>query len=101
MGNKPRSQPKYFLKRWAMIIGLFLLIQLIFMLTDGTSFVPNINDSNQLIARIGRWILNSRLFTEWIAPYSFAFFNLCLTVHVIAILIQLGHDVISKKYKEI
>ena len=101
MGSMTRPKPKYFVKSWAMIIGLFLLIQLIFMLTDGTSFEPNINDSNQLITRIGRWILNSRLFTEWITPYSFAFFNLCLTVHVIAIFIQLGYDVISKKYKEI
>jgi len=35
MGSETGSKPKYFGKRWAMIIGLFLLIQLIFMLTDG------------------------------------------------------------------
>lgn len=75
-------------KRWLLTIGIFLIVQLIFMFVDGTSLEPNINDGGSLIARIGRWILESRLFTEWITPYSFPFFNMFMTIHLAAILIQ-------------
>lgn len=96
MKSKIESKPKYFVKRWTVIIGLFSLVQFIFIRIDGTSLEPNLNNN-------GKWILDATLFTEWIAPYSFAFFNLCLTIHVIAILAQLGHDTIFihliKKYR--
>ncbi|MEH6942985.1 YfzA family protein [Bacillus sp. JJ722] len=82
-------------KRWMIIIGIFLIVQMIFIAVDGTFLEPNINDSNNLIPRIVRWILDSKLFTEWITPYSFPFFNMVMTVHVIAILIQAVHDIIS------
>ena len=82
-------------KRWVIIIGIFLIVQLIFIAVDGTFLEPNINDSDNLFARVGRWILDSKLFTEWITPYSYPFFNLCMTIHVIAILIQAVHDIIS------
>lgn len=75
-------------KRWMITIGIFLIVQLIFIAVDGTFLEPNINDSGNLIARIGRGILDSKLFTEWINPYSYPFFNMCMTIHVIAILIQ-------------
>lgn len=88
-------------KRWLITIGIFLIVQLIFIAVDGTSLEPNINDGGSLLARTGRAVLESRLFTEWITPYSFAFFNLFITVQVIAILIQAVMDmratVISNK----
>lgn len=99
MESKATSHPKTFVKRWAMIIGLFLFVQIVFMLIDGTSLEPNINDSGRLFARIGRWVLNTKLFTEWITPYSYAFFNLCFVVHIAAMLIQFIHDIVSKKHK--
>ncbi|KGR87273.1 MULTISPECIES: YfzA family protein [Lysinibacillus] len=83
------------LKRWIITIGIFLIVQLIFIMVDGTVLEPNINDSNDLFARMGRWILDSRLFTEWITPYSFPFFNMFITIHIIAILIAALGDIIS------
>lgn len=83
------------LKRWIITIGIFLIVQLIFSAVDGTALEPNMNDSNNLVARMERWILDSRLFTEWITPYSFPFFNMFITIHVIAILIAALGNIIS------
>ncbi|WP_010274378.1 YfzA family protein [Paenibacillus senegalensis] len=74
-------------------IGIFLVVQLIFMLIDGTPLEPNINDSGNLLPRIARGILDSKLFTEWITPYSFSFFNLCMTIHLAVILIQIVWEI--------
>lgn len=82
-------------RRWIITIGIFLIVQLIFIAVDGTSMEPNMNDSGDLFARIGSWVLDSKLFTEWITPYSFPFFNMFMTIHVIAILIPAVHDIIS------
>ncbi|OBZ19463.1 hypothetical protein A8L34_08175 [Bacillus sp. FJAT-27264] len=82
-------------KRWMITIRIFLIVQLIFVIIDGTFLEPNINDSDNLLARGGRRILESRLFTEWITPYSYPFFNMCMTVHIIAILIPAVFDIKS------
>ncbi|TQR20522.1 YfzA family protein [Psychrobacillus vulpis] len=87
-------------KRWMITIGIFLIVQLIFIAVDGTFLEPNINDSGNLFARIARWILDLKLFTEWITPYSFPFFNMFMTIHVIAILIQAVHDIISSMFSK-
>ncbi|MGM7684675.1 YfzA family protein [Cytobacillus sp. Hm23] len=67
-------------KRWMITIGIFLIVQLIFITVDGTFLEPNIHDSDHLIAKFGRWVLESKLFTQWITPYSFPFFNLFMTI---------------------
>lgn len=98
MTTMGKTQNTNLAKRWIIIIGIFLIVQLIFFLIDGTFLEPNINDSGNLLSRIARWILNSKLFTEWITPYSFPFFNLFTTIHVIAILIPAVKDIISSMY---
>ncbi|MFY0521277.1 YfzA family protein [Lysinibacillus sp. UGB7] len=70
------------------------------MAVDGTSLEPNINDSDKLFAKIGRWVLDSKLFTEWITPYSFPFFNMFMTIHVIAILIAAAMHIISNMFSK-
>ncbi|MBP1970187.1 hypothetical protein J2Z83_002305 [Virgibacillus natechei] len=87
-------------RRWIITIGIFLIVQLIFFVVDGTFLEPNINDSGNLGARLGRWILDSRLFTEWITPYAYPFFNLCVTIHVIAILIQAVQDIFFRMFSK-
>lgn len=82
-------------KRWMIIIGMFLIIQLIFISIDGTFLEPRINDSDKLFAIMGRWILDSKIFTEWITAYSFPFFNMFLTIHIIAILMSAVKDISS------
>ncbi|PAF21654.1 hypothetical protein CHH49_09865 [Terribacillus saccharophilus] len=83
------------IRRWITYIGIFLLVQVIFMLVDGTSLEPNINDSDSFIPRMFRSILNSSLFTEWITPYSYPFFNMVMVVHIIALLIVAIADIIA------
>ncbi|MDX8365692.1 YfzA family protein [Cytobacillus sp. IB215665] len=82
-------------KRWMITIGIFLIVQLIFIAVDGTFLEPNINDSDHLIAKFGRWVLESKLFTQWITPYSFPFFNLFMTIYVFALLVHAGLDIVS------
>ncbi|MDX8360387.1 YfzA family protein [Cytobacillus sp. IB215316] len=82
-------------KRWMITIGIFLIVQLIFIAIDGTFLEPNINDSDNLIAKFGRWILDSKLFTQWITPYSFPFFNMFMTIYVIALLVHAVRDMLS------
>ncbi|MBW8351174.1 YfzA family protein [Bacillus sp. IITD106] len=95
MSDTQKTHNMNLAKRWTITIGIFLIVQLIFIAVDGTFLEPNINDSDNLFARTGRWILDSKLFTEWITPYSFPFFNMFMTIHVIALLIQAVQDVIS------
>ncbi|MEC1159245.1 YfzA family protein [Cytobacillus horneckiae] len=87
-------------KHWMITIGIFLIVQLIFIAVDGTSLEPNMNDSDKLFARLGRWILDSKLFSEWITPYSFPFFNMFMTIHVIAILIATGLYIIPSIFSK-
>ncbi|MBK3494186.1 hypothetical protein JFL43_04805 [Viridibacillus sp. YIM B01967] len=87
-------------KRWMITIGIFLIVQLIFIAVDGTFLEPKLNDSGNLFARISSWILDSKLFTEWINPYSFSFFNMFMTIHVIAILIPAVHGIISSMFSK-
>ena len=98
MTTMGKTQNTNLAKRWIIIISIFLIVQVIFILIDGTFLEPNINDSDNLLSRIARQILDSKLFTEWISPYSFPFFNLFTTIHVIAILIPAVKDFISSMY---
>nr|WP_239585461.1 YfzA family protein [Amphibacillus cookii] len=87
-------------KRWLIIIGIFLLVQMIFFGIDGTMWEPKINDSGRLFARIGRWILDSKFFTEWMTPYAYPFFNMFMTIHIIVILFQAIQDMSSSVFSK-
>ncbi|MFL0365741.1 YfzA family protein [Pseudobacillus sp. 179-B 2D1 NHS] len=100
MSGVEKTLPMNRARRWMITIGLFLMVQLLFVAIDGTFLEPNINDSGHLFARIARGILGSRLFTEWITPYSFPFFNMFMTIHVIAIMIQAVQDLISSMFSK-
>ena len=82
-------------KRWLITVGLFLIIKLLLIAIDGTFLEPNLNDSGNMISRIGTYILEARLFTEWITPYSFPLFNLLVMLQIIAISIQALQDMIN------
>lgn len=81
-------------KRWMIRIGIFIVIQLILIVIDGTFLEPKVNDSDNLISVMLRSILESKLLNEWVAPYSFPLFNLILIVHVSALLLQGVADMI-------
>ncbi|MCZ0703844.1 hypothetical protein J2T56_002065 [Natronobacillus azotifigens] len=100
MENEEKSSRSSPVKRWLILIGLFLLVQLIFFGIDGTMLEPNINDSGRLFARIGRWVLESKLFTEWITLYGYPFFNMLMTIHIIALLFQAINDIRSSVFSK-
>ncbi|MFP7493388.1 YfzA family protein [Terribacillus saccharophilus] len=97
--NKLTSMDKaksFNLKRsWIISIGIFLLVQVIFFLVDGTVWEPNINDSNDFFPRMFRSILDWELFTEWFTPYSYPFFNMAMFIHITALVITTIADVIA------
>lgn len=85
-------------KRWWMIaFSMFFIVQLIFLMIDGTSLEPNVNDSGNIIGRYANWVLESKLFTEWIALYSFPWFNLVTITFIFFLLANAVTDIFSKK----
>ncbi|WP_413407547.1 YfzA family protein [Paenibacillus amylolyticus] len=96
MSYAPQKRHSNRAKRWIITIGIFIVVQIIFIAIDGTFLEPSINDSDNVLAKTVRGVLESKLLTERIAPYSFPFFNLFLIVHVVAILIQaLGDSILA------
>ncbi|PAE06556.1 hypothetical protein CHI12_15775 [Terribacillus saccharophilus] len=96
MNSTEKAQSLTPIRRWITYLGIFLLVQVIFVLVDGTSLEPNINDSDSFIPRTFRNILDSSLFMEWITPYSYPYFNMVMTVHIIALLIMAIAEIISR-----
>ncbi|RKQ30400.1 YfzA family protein [Oceanobacillus halophilus] len=94
--SRAEENPKL-VKRWILILVILSVFQLFFIIADGTILEPNINDSNHLFSRMGRRILNSGLFTEWITPYSYPFFNMFTVIQIVAILFQAVQDIISPR----
>lgn len=88
-------------RSWVITLGIFLIVQFIFMAVDGTSWEPNIRDSNDIAGRFFRWVLQLELFTEWFTPYSYPYFNLITLVFIIVILAiavtEIFSNVFSKK----
>ncbi|MGO4528739.1 YfzA family protein [Paenibacillus sp. 2TAF8] len=82
-------------KRWMISIVIFVVLQVIFIVIDGTSLEPRVNDSDNVFAVTLRGILESKLFNEGVAPYSFPLFNLILIVYVAALFLQGIADIIS------
>jgi len=73
------------------------IVQLIFLIIDGTSMELNINDSGNIFGRYANWILELKLFNEWITLYCFPWFNLATTLFVIFLLANAVTDIFSKK----
>src|SRR5699024_4418334 len=82
-------------KSWLITEGLFLIIQLLLIAIDDTFIERNLNDRDNMISRIGAVIIEARLATVLITPYSFPLFKLLVTLQIIAILIQALQDMIN------
>lgn len=86
-------------KKWFITISIFLIIQLIFFVIDGTRFEPRLNDSGNIISRYAHWVTDLKLFTEWWAIYTYPYFNLVTFIFISVIIINLIADFISFKNK--
>ncbi|HLR68470.1 YfzA family protein [Virgibacillus alimentarius] len=82
---------------WIIALSVFFIVQLIFFTIDGTSLEPNLNDSDNIVGKYADWLLESRLFNEWITLYSFPWFNLATILFVIFLLANAVTDIFSIK----
>lgn len=85
MIKKTRKKHPNRLRSWLINLVTFSIVLLIFFIIDGTALEPKLNDSNNIAARAADWLLGSRMFNEWISPFSFSLFNLATTLFMIAL----------------
>lgn len=80
--NKGRSNLK---RSWMFPIGLFLVLQLFFIICDRFSWAPNLQEG-ALFNRIYNSISHSKLFMEWFVPYKTTQFNIFTAIFSITLL---------------
>ncbi|MCD4647432.1 hypothetical protein AR454_01875 [Bacillus mycoides] len=99
--DKQKKERPNRIRWWIINISIFFIVQLIFLIIDGTSLEPNLNDSGNIFGRYANWILESKLFNEWITLYSFPWFNLATILFIIFLFANAITDILSKKrFKE-
>lgn len=101
MDNNSKKNHPNRLRSWLINLGVFFIVLLIFLIIDETSFVPNLNDSDNIAGKAADWLSESKLFNEWISPFSFPFFNLVTSLLVIVLFVKVIKDIFSiKKTKQ-
>ncbi|TCZ76663.1 hypothetical protein E0485_13840 [Paenibacillus albiflavus] len=88
------------IRNWVITLGILLIMHLYFIIADGTSWVPNMNDSGNLMSRIFQSLLQMKLFTEWFTPYSYPYFNWVTVASTIAIIIAAIVTIISNIFSK-
>ncbi|MYL56288.1 hypothetical protein GLW20_02075 [Virgibacillus halodenitrificans] len=97
MTGKQKKSPSNRIRSWIITLGLFFSMLLIFFAIDGTFLEPKLNDSNNIAGKAADWLVESRLFNEWISPFSFPWFNLVTTLFVIVLLAKAVKGIFSIK----
>ncbi|MCT1902604.1 YfzA family protein [Oceanobacillus sojae] len=95
MVEKTRLLSNKKLKEIVVTVGVLLLVQIIFMLLDGTGWEPNVRETNFI-----NNVLNAKLFTEYFRFYSYPFFNFVTFLHLAAILICVSAEILSIIFKK-
>lgn len=85
MEATPKKGRSILKRAWIFPLGIFLVIQLFFIVCDVFSWAPNLQDG-ELFERIYDPIANSRLFTEWFIPYKTTQFNIFTAIFSITLL---------------
>lgn len=94
--DQKKSRPNK-IRSWITTLSIFFIVLLIFVAVDGTSLEPNLNDSDNIAGRAADWLLESRIFNEWITPFSFPWFNLATTLFVFCLLAKAVTDIVLMK----
>lgn len=84
-------------KKWLSSLVIFVIMQIAFILIDGTRFEPKLNDSGNIMSRYAHWITDTKLVTEWFAIYTYPYFNLVTFIFLVALMINIFTDVIHLK----
>ena len=77
---------------WITCISIFFILQFIFFAIDGTYLEPNLNDTMW-----ADWLTGSKLFTEWITPFSYPWFNMVTVLFATVLLLKAVTDIFTIK----
>ncbi|WP_179134501.1 YfzA family protein [Oceanobacillus timonensis] len=95
MMNKQQKRHLNRLRWWVTALSMFFIGLLIFHVIDGTSLEPNLNTADNLGGKAAGWLQGSQLFTEWITPFHFPWFNMVTTLFFIILVAKMMTDIIS------
>lgn len=69
-------------RTWFRYLGVFIIVQLLFVICENTGWAPNFKPSGEFLNRI----LHSEFFTEWFTPYEIPHFNVFTAFFAITLL---------------
>ena len=87
-------------KKWFTTLIIFIAVQLVFFIIDGTRFEPKLNDSGNIMSRYAHLITESKLVTERFTIYSYPYFNFVTIVFIVIVMINLLYDFIYVNLKK-
>ncbi|WP_445683169.1 YfzA family protein [Solibacillus sp. FSL K6-1523] len=82
------------IKKWIIHIGYFLILNIVFIIFDGTSLFTNFSFRN--LGSFGNWIVQTGVFTEWLNFYKNPLFNVVVVFSIFHILITALYDVMFR-----
>ncbi|RIU93488.1 hypothetical protein D1864_08480 [Oceanobacillus picturae] len=82
MGKKREKEPKNLVRKWVITIGGFVVMQIVFILTDGTFLEAN---SNKL-GDVAYSIVDSEFYYDWLILYVSPVFNIITLLAVLHII---------------
>lgn len=100
MKDTPKKGRSILKRKWLFPLGLFLVFQLFFIVSEVFSWAPNLQEG-AIFNRIYDRLSNSKLFTEWFVPYKTTQFNIFTAFFSITLLpvalISAVKDIYSRK----
>ena len=81
------------IRNWLKTLGAFFVMQLIFIILDMTSWIPNFKEGG-----VGERLVNSVFFTEWFAPYKTKQFNVLTAVMAILLFLNVVTSAIKDAF---
>ncbi|CDO04709.1 hypothetical protein BN988_03274 [Oceanobacillus picturae] len=103
MGKKREKGSKNLIRKWVITIGGFVVMQIVFILTDGTFLEANSNkltdgtfleaNSNKL-GDVAYSIVDSKFFYDWLILYVSPIFNIITLLAVLHIIFHGTKDLV-------
>lgn len=90
MGKKREKGSKNLVRKWVITIGGFVVMQIVFILTDGTFLEAN---SNKL-GDVAYSIVDSKFFYDWLILYVSPIFNIITLLAVLHIIFHGTKDLV-------
>lgn len=84
--EKRKNSP---LKKWLIILGVFILVQCIFLLIDGTGFEPNLNNIGEYTSEAVKDKLT------WFTLYDQPLFKFVTLLFIVAIILSAVKDIVT------